>query len=215
MMTMLDHPLVRDYLDRLHQETVRLPVPEGRELEANIREHFAEALGERADETTVRDTIDRLGDPAELVDAAGGARPVTDPTTAAGKPDTGAREAAAIALLLGSALIFVFWPLAIPMWIVGLVMVFIARRWTPNLKVLAAVVLGGAMPVVSLLVGFAGLTAWEQCETTSDGVNTCAQAGITAGGWVVLALLVAYAVLLVWTVVRLVRGMRVDPTDLR
>lgn len=208
MMTMLDHPLVRDYLDRLHQETVRLPVPEGRELEANIREHLAEALGERADETTVRDTIDRLGDPAELVDAAGGARPAPGSAPAAGEPDSGAREAAAIALLLGAAVLFVLWPVAIPMWIVGLVMVFTARRWTPTLKVLAAVVLGGAMPVVSLLVGFAGLTAWEQCEVTSEAVNTCADNDITTVGWVVIALLIAYLVLLVWTVIKLVRGMR-------
>ena len=31
MMSMLDHPFVRDYLNRLHQEATRLPAHEGRE----------------------------------------------------------------------------------------------------------------------------------------------------------------------------------------
>ncbi|MGO0576824.1 HAAS signaling domain-containing protein [Ornithinimicrobium panacihumi] len=205
---MLDHPLVRDYLDRLHQEATRLPAHEGRELEANIREHFAEALGPQADEATVRDTIDRLGDPAELVDAAVGARPEPGPVPGTDRPDTGAREAAAIALLLGAAVLFILWPLAIPMWIVGLVMVFTARRWTPTLKAWAGIVLGAAMPIAMVVVGFAGMTAWEQCEVTSEGVDTCADNDITTVGWVIIALLIAYLVVLAWTVVKLVRGMR-------
>ncbi|MFK5634134.1 MULTISPECIES: hypothetical protein [unclassified Ornithinimicrobium] len=221
MMTALDHPLVVDYLHRLHLETVRLPVLEAHELETDIRSHLGAALGDAPTEAEVRQTIDRLGTPTELVEAAGGGDTSPDPAAwaAAGgdrvsPPDrgSGGREAAAIVLLLGSALLFVLWPLAVPMWVAGLVLVMLGRRWDVGDKVRAGVVLGSALPLVLLVFISAGLVVWSvtECVPGPDGAEVCTSSGGGAPwvGYVVLALLVVYVVVLVRTTVRLVRSSR-------
>jgi uncharacterized membrane protein len=205
MMTASTHPLVMDYLDRLHRETVRLPADQGRELVADIRGHLDAALGGDPTEAQVRETLDRLGEPAELVDAAGGAEPSRR------DQGSGAREAAAVVLLLASAVLFVLWPVAVPMWVAGLVLVVVARRWDVGDKVRAAVVLGSAMPLTTVVVGVLGLAAWSvtECTQGSDGAQVCTSSGGAPWvGWVVVALAVAYVVVLVRTTVRLTRAAR-------
>lgn len=206
MMSALHHPLVNDYLDRLHAEAVRLGVAEGHELEASIREHFAEALPPGATEAQIRETIDRLGNPAELVDAAGGGREAQG--VAPVDRGSGGREAAALLLLLGAAVVSVIWPLSLPMWIGGLVLTFLARRWDATDKLWAGVVLGAATPVSLLILGWSGTNAWSQACETGPGVPPCEPTGIGAGGWVIIALLLGYAALVVWTTVRLARAAR-------
>lgn len=207
MMPASTHPLVMDYLDRLHRETVRLPADQGRELVADIRGHLDAALEGDPTEAQVRETLDRLGEPAELVDAAGGAQPSPD-------RGSGAREAAAVVLLLASAFLFVLWPLAVPMWAAGLVLVVLARRWDAGEKIRAGLVLGSAMPLTTLVVGGLGLASWSvtQCTQESGGAQVCTSTGGAPWvGWVVLALAVVYVVVLVRTTVRLARAARRTP----
>ncbi|GAA5162221.1 hypothetical protein ACFP75_07970 [Ornithinimicrobium tianjinense] len=207
-MTALDHPLVQDYLRRLHEEAVRLPVDEGRELEAQIREHLADALGENPSESAVREALERLGAPAALVDEAGG---VPGPDAAAGGVpvhDSAWREVGALVLLVGSALFFWLWPLAVPMWLAGLVLLVLSRRWSVADKLLGALVLGVGWlaPVLAGLMTFA--VDAQTCSTGTDGQVSCTgggDGGLSATNVVAIVLTVAFAVLYVWTLVRLAR----------
>lgn len=208
MMTALDHPLVQDYLHRLHEEAVRLPVDEGRELEAQIREHLVEALGEDPSESSVREALERLGAPATLVDEAGG-RP--GPGVATGVDpgsDSAWREVGAIVLLVGSALLFWLWPLAVPMWLAGIVLLVLSRRWAVSDKILGALVLGLGW-VVPVLAGLMTFTVDTQsCSTGPDGQISCTgggDAGLSTTNVVAIVLTVGFAVLYVWTLVRLAR----------
>ncbi|MDO5738764.1 MAG: hypothetical protein Q4P07_01285 [Ornithinimicrobium sp.] len=214
MMTALDHPLVVEYLHRLAAESARLPADQAAELQRDIREHLAAALGNDPSEPSIREGIDRLGMPAELVDAAGGA-----PSHQDGAPDTNRRsgsddgnggvELAALVLLLGAGVFFILWPLALLMWAVGLVLVFRSQRWDVGEKLRAALVVGLTMPLTVMVLGLAGASAWTQaCSPSSGGQVQCPESGIPAWGIVIILLLVAYLVYLVWTVVRLARAAR-------
>lgn len=79
MMTTQTHPLVHDYLQRLTTESRRLPADQAAELRTDIEAHLGEALPHGASEAEVRQVLDRLGSPAELVTAAGGAAPEDGP----------------------------------------------------------------------------------------------------------------------------------------
>lgn len=207
-MTALDHPLVRDYLDRLHTEVVRLRVDEGRELEAQIREHLTEALDPEPSEAEVREALDRLGEPAELVDAAGGGpAPGTGPTLPPERSDAW-REAGALVLLVGSALLFWLWPVAVPMWIVGMVLLVIARRWSVAEKVWGGLVLGTSwvLPVVAGTMAFA--MDLQTCTSDASGTETCegGDGGLSTLNVVAIVLTVLWLGLYLWTLVRLARS---------
>lgn len=206
-MTVLEHPLVLDYLDRLHAETVRLPAPEGRELELQIREHLTEALPPEPRESEVRDVLDRLGDPSDLVDAAGGGRPGEGPTFRAERPDSW-REVGALVGLVGGTLLFWLPLVNVVLWVGGLVLLVLSRRWSVTDKIWGALVLGVG-PWLFLLAGaLAWVTTAQVCETDAAGVTTCTgggDGGLTALNIVTITLTVAYLVLYLWTLVRLAR----------
>ena len=70
--TVLEHPMVREYLRELNTACVRLPVAQARELCEQIAAHLDEALPPSATTDEVRAELDRLGSPRSLaVDAAG------------------------------------------------------------------------------------------------------------------------------------------------
>jgi hypothetical protein len=208
MMTALDHPLVQDYLSRLHAETVRLPVPEGRELEMQIREHLSEALGADPTEVDVRQTLDRLDEPAELVDAAGGTAPGPGLNEPGSQEDSAWREVGALVGLVGSMLLFFLVPINLLLWVGGLVLLVLSRRWSVTDKIWGALVLGVG-PWLFLLAGaLAWVTTAQVCETDAAGVTTCTgggDGGLTALNIVTITLTVAYLVLYLWTLVRLAR----------
>ena len=87
--------LVQDYLRRLEQAAAPLPRSRRAELVAEIREHIDDALLEAgaADEVAVRNVLERLGPPEEIVAAA--ATP-TGPTGRAGRLEIGALIALAV-----------------------------------------------------------------------------------------------------------------------
>jgi uncharacterized membrane protein len=206
-MTALEHPLVLDYLDRLHAETVRLPVPEGRELEMQIREHLTAALPAEPGEREVRDVLDRLGDPADLVDAAGGGRPGEGPTFHAERPDVW-REVGALVGLVGGTLLFWLPLVNVVLWVGGLVLLVLSRRWSVTDKVWGALVLGLA-PWVAIVAGaLAFVTTGEVCQTDAAGSTTCSgggDGGLSALNVAAITLTLAYVGLYLWTLVRLAR----------
>lgn len=207
-MNALDHPLTQDYLRRLHDQTARLSVDEGRELEAQIREHLTEALGADPTEATVREVLDRLGEPAELVDAAGGAVPGAGWATGLDAQYPPWREVGALVLLGGAALLFWLPPVNLLMWLAGLVLLVIARRWTVGEKVWGAVVLGLSW-WFPLLMGAASFVAVEQsCTMDAAGTTVCTGGddGTTVLNIVTTSALVLWVVLYVWTLVHLARS---------
>ncbi|MFB7669110.1 hypothetical protein ACFC1R_35225 [Kitasatospora sp. NPDC056138] len=67
-----DQPLVHAYLAEVTQRAAALPDAARRELLANLREHIDVALAQsdRADQETVRQILERLGQPRTVADAA-------------------------------------------------------------------------------------------------------------------------------------------------
>lgn len=228
MMTALDHPLVQDYLRRLRVESSRLPADEAHDLETQIREHLSAALGADPTEVEVRETLDRLGEPAVVVEAAGGA--IHQEGSSAGfdgageharqgeaqpdgawqsetEQDSAWREVAALVGLVGATLLFWLPIVNIVLWLGGIVLLILARRWSVADKLWGALVLGAA-PWLAIVVGMmAWVTTSEVCETDSSGVTTCTGGGggVTGLEAVSITLAIAFLVLYVWTVIRLAR----------
>ena len=141
MTTAARHPLVEDYLARLRPGPRRLPVDQARELMADIDEHLRAALPQDASEAEVRNALDRLGTPRELVTEAGRTPTPASPTERQifrlpGRRDhLPGRRRDPVSLLL---------PLSVPLWIVGLVMMARATVWTEREKWLGFLGLGRA-----------------------------------------------------------------------
>ena len=154
--------LVRDYLGRLEAASWPLAPPRRAELIGEVREHIETALveaGER-DEVTVRNVLERLGPPEEIV--ALESTPTGAPSSSTGAAPAQPLQAASpwgpieiIALLLLS-LGSVFLPFVGPL--LGLVFVWASTHWTRQEKVIGtAIVLVLLLPIGLLLA--AGLAA--------------------------------------------------------
>jgi len=137
-------PLVRDYLGRLQAAAWPLAADRRVELIGEVREHIDSALGSagRRDEVTVRNVLERLGPPEEIVAAEaepGAAQPVSAiRASAAGTARSspwGALEVIAIVLLTAGA---VFLPFVGP--VLGLVLVWLSTRWTTGEKLIASAI---------------------------------------------------------------------------
>lgn len=149
--------LVRDYLGRLDAAAASLPPSRRAELAGEVRQHIEMALAEAGgrDEVTVRNVLDRLGPPDEIVDAerdpdsAPPAWTITMPGPAAGRTGWGATEIVAILLLTLGA---VFLPIVGPL--LGLIFVWASTLWTTRQKWIATVIVVvlAVLPVV-LLIG--------------------------------------------------------------
>ena len=236
MMTVSSHPLVHEYLSRLHATAVAaLPKGQAEDLLADITEHLDAATdGGTADEARVRSAIDRLGSPDEVVAAAlGSASGVVGipPTSYAGPGTSGALpaaaglspspsyrlERAALALLVLAEITVVALPLALPLWAGGVVCLALAAAWRGRDRVLAWAFVATGLPVfLGSLVG-AGLLATmvsSVCSSTSvsgGGVaeTTCTQnSGTPWVGVVVVVLALSYVVAQIATLRRLTRVLR-------
>jgi hypothetical protein len=139
------HPdaLVADYLRRLEAAAATLPPDRRTELVAEIRAHIDDALREAgsADDITVRNVLERLGPPEEIVAAAIGPIPV--PTRTRGK-----LEIAALVVLALSGLVPVFG------WAVGAVLVLVSEAWSRRDKVI-----GLALGLVPIILGAVTIVA--------------------------------------------------------
>ena len=146
--------LVHDYLGRLDAAAGSLPASRRAELTGEVRQHIEMALAEAGerDEVTVRNVLDRLGPPDEIVGAergADGPPPGWAPGQLPGvRPGWGGTEIAAILLLTLGA---VFLPIIGPL--LGLIFVWASTQWTNRQKLIATaiVVVLALLPIILLL----------------------------------------------------------------
>lgn len=161
-------PLVRDYLRRLETAAAALPAHGRAELAAEVREHIETALAEagRADEVTVRNVLERLGSPEEIVaaearqtgEASGSAvAGAAQPTVA--RSGWGAVEVAAL-IVLTLAWPALFLPFGLILWpafgFVGLVLAWSSRVWSRLWKLIVTGIVVGLYVLVfaALFVAF-------------------------------------------------------------
>jgi hypothetical protein len=206
MTTAARHPLVEDYLKRLWSEAARLPVDQARELVADIEEHLLAALPHDASEAEVRNVLERLGTPTALVTEAGGFTPPA--VTPAAR--TFASPGGAIGCLVVAELLFITGPIALVIWILGLVMMARVMVWTDREKWLGFIALGSGFPASVVLAFGAVMVAPPGCASwaSSDGTT-----GTTCGGvnWVAViawTVTLGYLALQAFTIWRLVRSAR-------
>lgn len=129
--------LIDDYLRRLEHAAAHMQRARRAELVAEIRGHIDTALRQEqaAGEAAVRNVLDRLGPPEEIVEAAQPAAPHEQQR--AGKLEI----AALIALIV-----------PVIGWLLGAVLVVASRVWSGRDKLVGALLLLG--PIVILGLGF-------------------------------------------------------------
>jgi hypothetical protein len=155
--------LVRDYLGRLEAASWPLAAQRRRELASEVSEHIEAALSEagRRDEVTVRNVLERLGPPEDIVAAEDGA--AKEAPSSAAQPSKpigaaspwGAIEIGALLLLtVGAVLLPVVGPL------LGLVFVWISTQWTTRQKAIATIIVVALLmlPVLLVFAASAGTT---------------------------------------------------------
>ena len=149
--------LVNDYIGRLNAAATSLPPSRRVELAGEVKQHIEMALAEAGarDEVTVRNVLDRLGPPDEIVDAerqVDGRPPAwtlapVQASAAASSPWGGVEITAILLLTLGA----VFLPFVGPL--LGLVFVWMSIQWTTQQKAIATgiVVILLFLPLLLLL----------------------------------------------------------------
>jgi hypothetical protein len=159
------HPLVEGYLRSLDGAARVLPRRERDELVAQIRAHFDEALPSGATEADVRNTLDSLGAPWDIVAAAGpGRMPVR----------RGAREVFALLLLVTGV------PPVIG-WFVGLGLLIWSPLWTPRQKWLGALVWPGGWLGMLIVVSTPLSFSAHPCNSAQTPLSPNGSTTVTTG----------------------------------
>lgn len=144
--------LVRDYIGRLETLASRLPADRRAELIDEVEEHIEFALAEagHADEATVRNVLDRLGPPSEIVAAEGDVEPsaldARSPKTSASRPIS--TENRALLLLSLGAFVLPFVGPVLGLWVASG-----STRWSLAQKRTAAMIVAVllALPVATII----------------------------------------------------------------
>ncbi len=140
MIVMETDRLVDDYMRRLEAAAAHLQRSRRAELVAEIREHIEAALRQEdtANEVAVRNVLERLGPPEEIVEAA--EPPPSESPARAGKLE--------IAALIALVVPFLGW-------IVGAVLVVASRAWSGKEKALGITLalLPVLLPALNLMSG--------------------------------------------------------------
>jgi hypothetical protein len=153
MHTMETDRLVDDYLRRLERAAAHMQRARRAELVAEIRGHIDTALRQEqaVGEAAVRNVLDRLGPPEDIVEAA-------EPLFPHGDQRAGKLEIVALIALI------------VPVigWLIGAVLVFASRVWSRRDKLIAAVLL--LLPIVVLSLSFvaAGPSGSEDSTPLGD-----------------------------------------------
>jgi hypothetical protein len=183
-----DDQMVADYLQRLRAAAGILPADRADELIEEISSHIAEARAAGSagsgDSPSVRNILERLGNPADIVriaadpafgdlpgrrtpvDALGG-YPAAVGAPAALPPQTGrgagAHEIIAVILLLVGGIV-------VPVigWVVGVVLLWSSSRWQTRDKLLGTLVWPGGLAAPFGLLALGGLVA-----VSTGGTQTC------------------------------------------
>jgi hypothetical protein len=153
-----DDHLVADYLRQLRAAATALPADRADELIEEITSHIAEARGGGpaglGDSPSVRNILERLGDPADIVRSAAepGFGEVPAGRAAGGRrggSSPGALEVSAVILLLLGGIV-----VPVVGWLVGVVLLWASPRWRTREKVLGTLVWpGGLLAPVALVFG--------------------------------------------------------------
>lgn len=151
MKSIRSHPLVERYLNDLERALEDLPAGRRHDIVEDIRQHLQEAVGDASDEGTVREVLDRLGDPEAI---AAEAREGLGAEQRRG----GALEGVAIAALLVGGLII---PLA--GWFIGVIALWISRVWTTRDKLIGTFLVPGGLALPMFLSAFA-MSAGHSCS---------------------------------------------------
>lgn len=174
----LDHPEVTRFLARLDTAAAALPPGRREELGAEIREHLADALRRTdGDEVAVRQALDRLGSPEDIVAAESPADtgPVDgSPALSVAPPGWppppsspwGPLEVATVLLLTVGGFVL---PLVGP--VAGLVCAWVSVRWTRREKVVATV-LALLQPVLLVMLLAGVLLVAAPSSVVEGGVPT-------------------------------------------
>jgi uncharacterized membrane protein len=159
------HPLAEDYLRRLDRAAWSLPGPDRIELLAEIRAHLEAGLSPGSTDADVRNLLDELGAPEDIVAAAqvspdGVQAPgIPRPGPVAAESPWGAMEVLAVlGLTVGTFVLPIIGP------VVGLVLAWASERWTSREKWVATALT--VLPVIVLTIGALGLVS-----VRSDGSN--------------------------------------------
>jgi hypothetical protein len=139
MTTVQADRLVDDYLSRLEEAAAHLQRSRRAELIAEIREHIEAALREEeaAGEVAVRNVLERLGPPEEIVEAA------AEPAPEVEQRPTGKLEVAAMVTLV------------VPFigWLFGIAMVLISKAWSNREKTIGTgLALLAVVPFLTLAI---------------------------------------------------------------
>ena len=154
------HPLAAEYLERFRREAQTLPRAARAELLADIESHLTEATSPEMSDAEVLTELDRLGDPAEIIDAQQPARGAVPPAR------RGTQEWSAIFLLLFGGFIFGVG------WIFGLVLLWSSNAWRTRDKWIGTLLFPGGLVGVFFLVG--GLlvgTSTSGCSSIAKPVS--------------------------------------------
>ena len=176
-----DDQLVEDYLAQLRAEALVLPDDRREELVEEITAHIAEARQSDGSPMAVRNILDRLGDPADIVRAAADTPPGSPAWsgasgTVAGQPVAAATQPSRIgALEIAAVLFLLLGGIVIPFlgWAIGVVLLWLSPRWTTRDKLLGTLVWPGGLltPALLLVAGAAaGLLATSSTICTDDPV---------------------------------------------
>ena len=174
-----DDQLVEDYLRELHIAAQGLPADRRDELIEEITAHIAEARQSDGSPMAVRNILDRLGNPADIVRAAADTPPGSPawsgaPGSGAGHPagQPAAQPGRAGALELATVLFLLLGGIVIPVlgWFIGVVLLWVSPRWTAKDKLLGTLVWPGGLLAPTLLAvagAAAGLLATSVTTCTS------------------------------------------------
>ena len=157
-MTVTDHPAVAAYLARFDALSQHLPQGRRAELRADLLEHLAEAIPASADDATVRNALDRLGPPEDILSAEQGPAAPTPMTPAAPRPSL-VHEGLAVAFLTAGSFIPVLG------WLVGVVLLWTSKKWTPGEKLTGTLLVPGGPGTLVVVVGLGTLTAAQVCTS--------------------------------------------------
>ena len=180
-MKTITHPLADEYLRRLEHDARVLPRHEREDLVTEIRNHLNAGLSPDATEADVRNLLEALGPPADIVAAA---RPERPPVR------RGAREVFALILLVTGL------P-PILGWFAGVGLLLWSPLWTVRQKILGILVWPGGY--VAVLAAPVTLSRVQQCPVRAAGIDT--QVACTTSGpplwWIVAIIVIAVAPLVV------------------
>ena len=217
------HPLAAEYLERLRSAAENLPREQRDELVTDIEAHLAEALPVDASEAQVRTVLDRLGDPAQIVETEEpGFSPA--PASSGGRLERLAQVIVLIGGLVGALLgwglgvildatrspeaMSVSIPLmivgAVLGWAVGVVLLWMSPVWTVMSKLVGTLVVpGGLLPAIVapfLALGVTAQVCYASSVSSNGGVFPApGQSNCTAGPsiWLIVGMVVGWIALTV------------------